>query len=143
MRTLLSNILFLTLSLTMSAQTDTVSVSLPDSTTTTLPPCPTICNSKPCPRVCDNIADTTTTTTTTTTDTIPAQKKQNFFVKAYYFFDRIFSPPRDSNYIDVQNYNWCAELQLTNRIELLDVDGVSNFRITVAPKVRTRIGPFF
>lgn len=146
MRTLLSIILFLTLPLTMSAQTDTVSISLPDSTkadttTTTLSPCPRVCNTTKtdtisCPRVCDSIADTTTT------DTIP-KKKQNFFVKAYYFFDRLFSPPRDSNYIDVQNYNWCAELQLTNRIELLDVDGGSDFRITVAPKVRTRIGPFF
>ena len=71
------------------------------------------------------------------------KKKKNFFVKAYYFFDRILSPPRDSSYIDVQNYNWCAEVQLTNRFELLDLDGGSEFRLTVAPKVRTRVGPFF
>lgn len=71
------------------------------------------------------------------------KKKRNFFVRSYYFFDRILSPPRDSDYIDVQNYNWCAEVQLTNRIEWLDLDGGSDFHFTVAPKVRTRVGPFF
>lgn len=78
-------------------------------------------------------------------DTITGeQKKEGFFMKAYRAIDKILSPPRDPEYIDVQDYyNWCAELQVTNRFELLDIDGGSDFRITVAPKVRTRIGPFF
>jgi hypothetical protein len=58
--------------------------------------------------------------------------------------DHIFSPPRDTTYIDVQDYyNWCAEVQLTNRFEMYEIDNDENFLLRVAPKVRTRIGPFF
>ena len=71
------------------------------------------------------------------------QKKPSFFKRAYYFLDRIFSPPRDSTYIDVQDYNWCAEVQLTNRFEMYEIDNDENFLLRVAPKIRTRIGPFF
>ena len=68
----------------------------------------------------------------------------SFFTRAYYFLDRIFSPPRDTTYIEIQDhYNWCAEVQLTNRFEMYEIDNDENFLLRVAPKVRTRIGPFF
>lgn len=73
----------------------------------------------------------------------PKPKKQNIFKRIYYFCDRIFSPPRDSNYIQVQDYNWCGEVQLTNRFEMYEIDNGSDFFLRVAPKVRTRVGPFF
>lgn len=69
-------------------------------------------------------------------------KKKNWFVRAYQFMDKVLSPQRDSAYIDVQNYNWCAEAQLTSRFELYEIDG-SGFNIEVSPAMRTRIGPFF
>lgn len=71
------------------------------------------------------------------------EKKGNWFVKAYNFLDRVLSPPRDSNYIDVQNYNWCAELQLTSRFEQYELDGDNGFHLKLSPELRTRIGPFF
>ena len=93
---------------------------------------------------------------TLTTDTIAApdsltppptgggREGASFFKRAYKFMDRIFSPPRDTTYIDVQDYyNWCAEVQLTNRFEMYEIDNDENFLLRVAPKIRTRIGPFF
>lgn len=72
-----------------------------------------------------------------------AYKKKNWFVKAYDFCDRILSPERDSNYIDIQNYNWCAEVQLTSRFEQYEVDAENEFHLKLSPHWRTRIGPFF
>ncbi len=57
--------------------------------------------------------------------------------------DRVLSPPRDSNYIDVQNYNWCAMGQLSSRFELYEIDTSNDFNMEVSPHVRTRVGPFF
>ena len=75
---------------------------------------------------------------------LTSEKRPSFFKRAYNFLDRIFSPPRDSNYIDVQDYyNWCAEVQLTNRFEMYEIDNDENFLLRVAPRIRTRIGPFF
>ena len=72
------------------------------------------------------------------------RKKDNIFKRTYRFLDRIFSPPRDTTYIEVQDfYNWCAEVQLTNRFEMYEIDNGDDFFLRVAPKVRTRIGPFF
>ncbi len=71
------------------------------------------------------------------------RKKKNWLVKAYDFCDRILSPERDSNYIDIQNYNWCAELQLTSRFEQYEVDADNDFHLKLSPHWRTRIGPFF
>ena len=74
----------------------------------------------------------------------PYVKRPGFFKRAYLFCDRIFSPPRDTNYIDVQNYNWCAMVQLTTRLEMFqseDDDG--DFNMRMSPQARTRIGPFF
>ena len=103
-RITLINVFFL-LTLTLSAQTDSVSV-IPN-------------------------------------DSIP-QKKQSWFKKAYLFADRILSPPRDTNYVDTQDqYNWCAELQLSSRFERFQLDAGDDFNITVTPKWRTRLGPFF
>ena len=71
-------------------------------------------------------------------------KKDNIFKRTYRFLDRIFSPPRDTTYIEIQDfYNWCAEVQLTNRFEMYEIDNGSDFFLRVAPKVRTRVGPFF
>lgn len=95
--------------LTVSAQNDTVSVTLLDSLSY---------------------------------DTVP-KKRANWLVRAYRFCDRVLSPQRDSNYIDVQNYNWCAELQLTNRIETYEIDAGDEMDIRLSPEPRTRIGPFF
>jgi hypothetical protein len=76
--------------------------------------------------------------------TSQAPKKDNIFKRAYRFLDRIFSPPRDTTYIEIQDfYNWCAEVQLTNRFEMYEIDNGSDFFLRVAPKIRTRIGPFF
>ena len=71
-------------------------------------------------------------------------KKDNIFKRTYRFLDRIFSPPRDTTYIEIQDfYNWCAEVQLTNRFEMYEIDNGSDFFLRVAPKIRTRVGPFF
>ena len=76
--------------------------------------------------------------------TSQAPKKDNIFKRAYRFLDRIFSPPRDTTYIEIQDfYNWCAEVQLTNRFEMYEIDNGSDFFLRVAPKIRTRVGPFF
>ena len=76
--------------------------------------------------------------------TFQAPKKDNIFKRAYRFLDRIFSPPRDTTYIEIQDfYNWCAEVQLTNRFEMYEIDNGSDFFLRVAPKIRTRVGPFF
>ena len=76
--------------------------------------------------------------------TSQASKKDNIFKRAYRFLDRIFSPPRDTTYIEIQDfYNWCAEVQLTNRFEMYEIDNGSDFFLRVAPKIRTRVGPFF
>ena len=73
-----------------------------------------------------------------------APKKDNIFKRTYRFLDRIFSPPRDTTYIEIQDfYNWCAEVQLTNRFEMYEIDNGSDFFLRVAPKIRTRVGPFF
>lgn len=72
------------------------------------------------------------------------KKKKSWFKRAYDFADRIFSPQRDSLYVDVQDqYNWCAEVQLTSRFEMFQIDAGETFNIKVSPKVRTRVGPFF
>ena len=76
------------------------------------------------------------------TDSIKQFKKKSWFIRAYNFIDRLLSPPRDSNYIDVQNYNWCAELQVTSRFEQYEIDATS-FHLKLSPQTRTRIGPFF
>lgn len=70
------------------------------------------------------------------------KKKGNWLVRAYRFADRVLSPPRDSNYIDVQNYNWCAELQMTSRFEQYELDA-NELHLTLSPHWRNRIGPFF
>lgn len=75
-------------------------------------------------------------------DTVP-RKRSNWFMRAYNFCDRLLSPQRDSNYIDVQNYNWCAELQLTTRLEEYEIDAGDEMDIRLSPEARTRIGPFF
>ncbi len=69
--------------------------------------------------------------------------RKNWFVRAYRFCDRVLSPPRDSNYIDVQKYNWCAEAQVTSRFEQYGIDGTNDFHLKVSPALRTRVGPFF
>lgn len=76
------------------------------------------------------------------TDTIK-KKRDSWFMRAYRFCDKVLSPQRDSNYIDVQNYNWCAELQLTTRLEQYEIDGGDDYDIKFSPEPRTRIGPFF
>lgn len=76
------------------------------------------------------------------TDSIKQFKEKSWFIRAYNFIDRLLSPPRDSNYIDVQNYNWCAELQVTSRFEQYEIDATS-FHLKLSPQTRTRIGPFF
>jgi len=71
-------------------------------------------------------------------------KKPSWFKRAYLFMDRVLSPPRDTNYVDTQdNYNWCAEVQVTSRFEMYQVDAGDKFNLRVSPKVRTRVGPFF
>lgn len=77
------------------------------------------------------------------TDTVAIRKKDNWLVRAYRFCDRILAPERDSNYIDVQNYNWCAEVQLTSRFEQYEIDAENSFHLKLSPHWRTRIGPFF
>lgn len=107
---------------TASAQVDTVSVALANS------------------------VHGHTVTQTQSSDTIDSIKKKsdNWFVRAYRFCDKVLSPQRDSNYIDVQNYNWCAELQLTTRFEQYEIDGGdNNYDVRFSPEPRTRIGPFF
>lgn len=76
-------------------------------------------------------------------DTAVVRKKDSWLVRAYRFCDRVLSPERDSNYIDVQNYNWCAELQLTSRFEVYEIDAENSFHLKLSPHWRTRIGPFF
>mgnify|MGYP002626158355 CR=1 FL=1 len=72
------------------------------------------------------------------------EKKPSWFKRAYLFADRVLSPPRDTNYVDTQdNYNWCAEVQLSARFEQFQLDAGNDFNIRVTPKWRTRIGPFF
>ena len=78
-----------------------------------------------------------------TPDTLRKQRRANWFVRAYRFCDRVLSPPRDSNYIDVQNYNWCAELQVTSRLEQYELEGDHGFHFELSPELRTRVGPFF
>ena len=76
-------------------------------------------------------------------DTLP-KKKLNWFKRAYMFADRVLSPPRDTNYVDTQQqYNWCAEVQLSGRFEQFQLDAGDDFNLRVTPKWRTRIGPFF
>jgi hypothetical protein len=70
-------------------------------------------------------------------------RRQNIFKRVYNFMDRIFSPPRDSNYIQVQDYNWCAMTQFTSRFELYEISVGQDLKMRVAPKMRNRVGPFF
>lgn len=59
------------------------------------------------------------------------------------FLGNVFSPERDSSYIEVQNYNWCAELQMTSRFEIYQMESAEDLKMEMSPKWRTRIGPFF
>ena len=78
------------------------------------------------------------------TTTIKPQEKQSWFKRAYKFLDGVFSPSRDTNYVDTQDrYNWCAEVQLSSRFEQFQLDAGEDFNLRVTPKWRTRIGPFF
>lgn len=70
-------------------------------------------------------------------------KKQSWLKRAYYFADRILSPPRDPNYIDVQTYNWQAMVQVTTRFELFNISAGDELQLSAMPEWRTRIGPFF
>ncbi len=74
---------------------------------------------------------------------VSPSKKSSWFKRAYLFIDRVLSPPRDSNYIEVQTYDWCAEVQLSYRLEQFKIDGPDNLIIDLYSKPRTRIGPFF
>lgn len=77
------------------------------------------------------------------TDSVP-KKRVPWYVRAYRFADRVLSPPRDPDYIDVQDYyNWCGELQLTTRFEIYEMDASNEFSMRVSPDMRWRIGPFF
>lgn len=80
-----------------------------------------------------------------TNNPVISTKKKSWFKRAYEFCDRVLSPPRDSNYIDVQSYyNWCGELQFTTRFEIYEMSSdADNFSIRVSPEPRHRIGPFF
>lgn len=72
------------------------------------------------------------------------RKRNNIFKRVYYFMDKILSPPRDTNYIHVQDeYNWCAMTQFTSRFELYDISVGEDLKMRVAPKIRNRVGPFF
>ena len=70
-------------------------------------------------------------------------KKQSWLKRAYYFADRILSPPRDPNYIDVQTYNWQAMVQVTTRFEVFNISAGDELQLSAMPEWRTRIGPFF
>lgn len=84
----------------------------------------------------------TDTNLTVMSDTL--KKRLNFFRRVYDFMNRCFSPPRDRNYIDVQDYyNWCGMVQVTTRFEVYQLDANDKFLIRVSPRPRTRIGPFF
>lgn len=70
-------------------------------------------------------------------------KKKPWYMKAYGFLEKVLSPKRDSLYIDVQKYNWCAEVQFTGLFEHYTLDGGENFNMELSPDFRPRIGPFF
>ena len=121
--------------LTASANTDTVSVAFPDrlSADTISHQYSTIISE-------DSSVDVTDTLTR---DSI--YKRPGFFKRVYRFLDKCFSPPRDLNYIDVQDYyNWCAMVQFTTRFEVYQMDaGAEDFILRMSPKPRPRVGPFF
>ena len=121
MRKLLTYTLLL-MTLTLSAQTDSVRVNMSN----------------------DSIGMDTLVADTMQADTL-RKKKPNIFKRVYNFLDRVFSPPRDLKYIDVQDYyNWCGMVQLTTRFEVYQLDaGEEDFILRLSPKPRTRIGPFF
>lgn len=71
-------------------------------------------------------------------------RRGNIFKRIYNFMDKIFSPPRDTNYIHVQDeYNWCAMTQFTSRFELYEISVGEDLKMRAAPKMRNRVGPFF
>lgn len=75
---------------------------------------------------------------------IISQKKDGWFKRTFRNIDKVLSPERDSNYIDVQKYNWCAMAQISSRFENYDIDSGEDFTLQVTPSTwRTRIGPFF
>ena len=129
MRNTLTYIL-LFFSLTVYAQSDSVDVvkaelSIADTIPTVIP-------------------DTLQTVVADTTITDTVAKRPGIFKRIFRFFDRCFSPPRDRNYIDVQDYyNWCGMAQITTRFEVYQMDADDKFILRVSPRPRTRVGPFF
>ena len=90
------------------------------------------------------IPDTLQTVVADTTITDTVAKRPGIFKRIFRFFDRCFSPPRDRNYIDVQDYyNWCGMAQITTRFEVYQMDADDKFILRVSPRPRTRVGPFF
>lgn len=72
------------------------------------------------------------------------KRKIPWYMRAYRFIDHVLSPPRDTNYIDVQDYyNWQAMVQVTTRFELFNVSAGNDLQLSASPEWRTRIGPFF
>lgn len=89
--------------------------------------------------------DSITTVQQQYADTLALKPRRgNIFKRIYNFMDKIFSPPRDTNYIHVQDeYNWCAMTQFTSRFELYEISVGEDLKMRAAPKMRNRVGPFF
>lgn len=118
MKKIFISYIYIVSALTASAQADSVSAD---------------CISSDSLIVCDTVASA-----------MMPKKKPNWFKRAYNFAEKIFSPERDTLYVDTQDqYNWCAEVQLTSRFEMFQLDAGDDFTIKVSPKIRTRVGPFF
>lgn len=92
-----------------------------------------------------NPNDSITTVQQKYADTLALKPRRgNIFKRIYNFMDKIFSPPRDTNYIHVQDeYNWCAMTQFTSRFELYEISVGEDLKMRAAPKMRNRVGPFF
>lgn len=84
---------------------------------------------------------------TSTAEGAGTKKRRSWIHKAWRstakFFENAFSPDRDSLFIEVQDYNWCAELQMTTRFEIYQMESAGDLRMEMSPAWRTRIGPFF
>ncbi len=78
------------------------------------------------------------------TDTVGlSERKESVFKQVLRFIDKTLAPPRDTNYIEVQKYNWCAEVQVSTLLENYEIDASDGMTLKVSPEARTRVGPLF
>lgn len=117
------------------AKTDTVSIVVKNINSDDV--CDTTHNVR-----CDSINEKRCVNQNSDTTLTLTKKKLPWYIRAYNFCDKILAPPRDSNYIDVQTYNWCAMAQLSGRFERYFLDS-KDLKLTMSPDFHTRIGPFF